>query len=351
MADIRSEIVGRIAEAAASATPLRIVGAGTKAFFGRAIEGEPLEVAGHSGIVEYAPQELVLTARAGTPLVEIEAALAEHGQVLAFEPPRLERATLGGALACNTSGPARPWAGSIRDAVLGVALVNGRGEALKFGGRVMKNVAGFDVSRLQAGALGAFGVLTEITIKVLPAPAATETRAYTLEADEAIRHMSEIARAPLPLTGAAWVDGCLYLRLAGAAQAVTAAARALGGDRPDDGNAFWERLREQRVGVLAGDAPVWRFSVNSAAALPGLDEHALIDWGGAQRFVAGELDRDAAQARAAGAGGHAALYRGGDRGAEVHHALPAPLRRLHSRLKSAFDPEGILNSGRLYSWL
>lgn len=350
--DIGNELVERVERAAAAHAPLRIAGGGSKPFFGRSTDGDVLDVGAHRGIVDYAPSELVVTARTGTPLAEIDAALAEHGQIMAFEPPRVDgRATLGGTLACNAAGPARPWAGSIRDAVLGVKLVNGRGEALAFGGRVMKNVAGFDVSRLQAGALGAFGVLTEITVKVSPAPAATETRVREVDAGAALERMSSLARTPQPLTGAAWHRGRLYVRFAGAATAVAAAARAFGGDRDPEADAFWPALREQRLEPFTSDAPVWRFSIKSTALLPEVDSSALIDWAGAQRFVARALERADAERLAAAAGGHATLFRGGDRRGEVGHTLPAPLAALHTRLKAAFDPERILNPGRLYSWL
>lgn len=352
MSDTAAELAERVAAAHAAGTPLSIAGGDTKTFFGRDAEGERLDVGAHRGIVIYEPNELVITARAGTPLVELDAALAEHGQRLAFEPPRLAgRATLGGTLACNASGPARPWAGSIRDAVLGVRLINGRGEALAFGGRVMKNVAGFDVSRLQAGALGAFGVMTEITVKVMPAHTATETRVFELDAHAAVEHMNALARHPEPIMGAAWLDGRMHVRLAGGERAVAAAVHRLGGEQAADGEAFWQRLRELELGPLASQGPVWRFSIRSTAALPGLDSDALIDWGGAQRFVARDLDADEARRLAADAGGHATLYRGGDRGGEVHHPPGAPLEQLHTRLKAAFDPERILNRGRLYSWL
>lgn len=346
--DIASHLAERVRAAAADRTPLRIAGGGSKTgLFGRAVPGEPLELSGHRGIVSYQPGELVLTARAGTPLAEIEAALAVHGQALPFEPPHLGAgATLGGTLACNLSGPARPWSGSMRDMVLGVRLINGMGEHLRFGGQVMKNVAGYDISRLQAGALGTLGVITEISLKVLPRPRASLTLAEEIDEAGAIVTMNRLAGRPWPLSGAAWADGRLYLRLAGEPEAIDAAAHGLGRPKWSD-ETFWQDLREQRLAFFQGEAPLWRLSVPSTA--PPLEPGAVtvVDWGGALRWSRG----GESTTLAARAGGHAALIRGGDRSGEVRQPLAAPLQALHHRLKAAFDPAGILNPGCLYGWM
>ena len=352
MADISSQIIDRIEAARRDAEPLSIVAGASKRFVGRASEGSPLDVAAHSGIVSYEPGELVLTVRGGTPLLDIEAALDEHGQMLPFEPPRFGgSATIGGTLACNASGPARPWSGAVRDAVLGVELITGRGEQLNYGGRVMKNVAGFDVSRLQAGALGAFGVISRVSLKVLPRPQRTLTLVQELDAAQAIVRMNELAGLAKPLSGAAWCDGRVYLRLSGAATAVEAAARQWGGSRLDAAASFWRDLADQRLPFFRSDAPLWRFSVKSSSTLPAIGGEWLIDWGGAQRWIHGDFDRSALERLAESAGGHASLYRGGDRAGEVNHELPEALKALHLRLKNAFDPDRILNPGRLYSWM
>ncbi len=352
MRDASTEIADRIASARAAGEPLSIVGGNSKPFIGRSTEATVLDVSNHSGIVQYAPGELVLTARGGTPLVEIEQTLAEEAQMLAFEPPHFaESATLGGTLACNLSGPRRPWSGSVRDAVLGVRLITGKAEQLRFGGQVMKNVAGFDVSRLQAGALGAFGVISEISLKVLPRPAASVTIAQETDADDAIGRMNTLAAQPKPLAGAAWTEGRLYLRLEGARSAVEGTVRQWGGERLADGERFWTELREQRLPFFGGGGgTLWRFSIRSTAPItePG---DWLIDWGGAQRYLRGEFEADRMQAAAASAGGHVSIYRGGDRTREVYQDLPESLRKLHLNLKSAFDPDRVLNPGRLYSWL
>jgi len=338
--------------ATARGTALHIRGGGTKDFYGRQINGQALDVGKHRGILAHEPTELVITARAGTPLSEIEATLAEKNQMLGFEPPRFgESATLGGTIACGFSGPRRPWSGSARDFVLGAKILNGHGEILRFGGQVMKNVAGFDVSRLMVGALGTLGVLLDISLKVLPRPEAEQTLAFALPPDRAIAAMNEWSRQPLPLSAAAHVGDTLYIRISGASSALRAARARLGGELVEKGDELWRELNEQQRQFFAGDTPLWRLSVPPATAHLNLPGKWLIDWGGAQRWL--KSDTAAADIRRAveSAGGHATLFRGGDRNAEVFHPLPQPLAALHRRLKQSFDPAGILNPGRLYAGL
>ncbi|MCU0937315.1 MAG: glycolate oxidase subunit GlcE [Gammaproteobacteria bacterium] len=339
-----------VARACAEQTPLRVRGGDSKAFYGRRTAGQTLDLADHRGIVAYEPSELVLTARAGTPLSEVEAALAAERQALPFEPPHFgPGATLGGTVACGLSGPRRPYAGATRDFVLGVQIVNGRGEVLRFGGQVMKNVAGYDVSRLMVGALGTLGVLLEVSVKVLPAPAREVTVALEANATAAIETMNRLAGRPLPLSAASHAAGRLYLRLSGSERGVEAARASLGGETTDGG--FWEALREHRLPFFAGEGPLWRLSVPPTAPPLDLPGPTLLDWGGAQRWLRTEATAARVCAVAGSAGGHATLFRGGDRDGEVFHPLAPSIATLHRRLKAAFDPAGVLNPGRFYAEL
>lgn len=368
MADMSEQLVAQVLTTSESGEKLTIQGGGSKSFMGRVTpersEHQVLNVGEHSGIVNYQPVELVLTARAGTPLTEIENALEENGQMLAFEPPHFGSSdTLGGTLACNLSGPARPWGGSIRDHVLGIRLINGKAEHLRFGGQVMKNVAGYDVSRLQAGAMGSLGVITEISLKVLPKYAHTITLKREIDAESAIALMNEHAGVAKPLSAACWIDGCLYLRLSGAESSVEATAKQWSGELLDDADVFWRSLRDQQLGFFSDNTPLWRFSIKPTAthlsfsgAIAEPEDMAsqgsqIIDWGGAQRWFKGDADMELMQKVAAAAGGQVSLFRGATQDAEVFHAQPAVLQQIQKRLKQSFDPKGIFNPGRLYHWL
>lgn len=330
---------------------MRIRGGGSKDFYGGTLQGEPLDVGSYRGIVDYEPSELVLTARAGTPLSEIEAALQERGQMLAFEPPHFgNTATFGGCIAAGLSGPRRATAGSARDFVLGVRLLDGKGDDLRFGGQVMKNVAGFDVSRLLTGSLGTLGVLLEISVKVLPVPVAEATLRFEHSAADAIALLNEWGGKPLPLSASVWRDGQLSVRLSGAKAAVDAAVTQLGGERLDEDNAtaFWNGIREQRDAFFATEAPLWRLSLKSSTPPLNLPGRQLIEWGGSLRWLATDADAATVREAACFGGGHATLFRGGDKACGVFHPLPAALLALHRNLKRSFDPAGIFNRGRLY---
>ena len=354
MGDISQTLKEQILKARETGRKLNIEGGGTKAFMGREADTDAdlLKLGEHNGIVEYHPVELVLTARAGTTLAEIEATLAEEGQCLHFEPPRFgDDSTLGGTLACNLSGPARPWSGSVRDQVLGIRLLNGKGEHLRFGGQVMKNVAGYDTSRLQAGAMGTLGAITEISLKVMPRPAMSVTIIQDMPLDDVIHYMNSRAKEPKPITGAAWADGKVYLRLAGAESAVEATAEKWSGEVMEQGDDFWRQLQHMQHEFFAGDEPLWRFSVGSTAENIKLDGSWLIDWAGSQRWYRGDADMAQLETLAQRAGGQVSLFRGGDRTDEVMHHQPRALKEIQQRLKKSFDPDGIFNPGRLYSWL
>ncbi|MGO1463025.1 MAG: glycolate oxidase subunit GlcE [Marinobacter sp.] len=355
MADLSQQLQEQVLQARTRAEKLNIVGGGTKGFMGREANTQAgtLDMSEHTGIVDYHPVELVMTVRAGTTLSDIEAALAEQGQALHFEPPHFgPGSTIGGTLACNLSGPARPWAGSVRDQVLGTRLLNGKGEHLRFGGEVMKNVAGYDVSRLQAGALGTLGVITEISLKVMPTPAASLTLVRDMAMDEALHYMNRRTAEPKPITAACWVDGKVYLRLSGAKTAVEATAEQWSGDVIEQGEAFWRSVQDMQHEFFADkDAPLWRFSVGATAANPSLEGDWFLDWAGAQRWYRGTAELSDMEPLARAAGGQVSLFRGGERNGEVMHSQPHALKMIQRRMKTSFDPDGIFNPGRLYSWM
>nr|VFK41788.1 MAG: glycolate oxidase FAD binding subunit [Candidatus Kentron sp. TC] len=350
------EMVVAAADGARERGPFRILGGGTKPFLGREATGAPLPVADHRGIIDYQPKELVITARCGARLAEIEAVLAERGQMLAFEPPHFgEEATLGGTIAGGLSGPRRPYAGAARDFVLGVRLLNGRGEILRFGGQVMKNVAGYDVSRTMVGALGTLGILLDVSLRVLPMPAEEMTLVREHSPEEAIDLMNRWAARPLPLSGACFDGERLYARLSGSASATRLARERLGGELLDgDGDAFWRAAREQRHGFFPGvtaSEPLWRLSTPPATPPLSLAGRWFIEWGGGQRWLRTDASAHAIRSAARAVGGHATLFRGGDRKSEVFHPLDRKLAELHGRIKRAFDPHGLFNPGRMYSML
>jgi len=347
----------RIRAAVADRRPLRIRGGGTKDFYGDQIAGDPLDVREVTGIVSYAPGELVLTARGGTPLAEIESALDAHGQMLAFDPPRHAAATtLGGVVASGLSGPRRPHAGAARDFVLGTRVIDGTGTSLVFGGQVIKNVAGFDVSRLMTGALGTLGVLTEVSLKCLPRPKAESTRVLECDAPAALRLMNEWGGRPLPISATCFHAKRLWVRLSGAPAAVSSATTIVGGEGVD-GADFWDGLRNQSHvyfrPATEGRATLWRLSLRSTAPCVDWSADVMIEWGGALRWVRSEtaLAPDAMREFATQYGGHATLYRSADKSAGAFQPLPAPMWALHERLKQVFDPHRVLNPGRMYKAL
>jgi glycolate oxidase FAD binding subunit len=339
----------RVRAASARGEKLRIRGGGTKDFYGGALEGALLDMSAYSGIVAYEPKELVLTVRAGTPLADVESALAAERQMLPFEPPHFaEGATIGGTVAAGFSGPRRPYAGALRDFVLGARIVNGKGEDLSFGGRVIKNVAGYDVSRLMAGAMGTLGALTEISFKVLPRAAAETTLVFDLDETSATAQANRWAGQPLPISATAWEAGRLRVRLSGAESAVRAAKERMGGDDIGGEVSYWTDLREHRLGFFAPGAPLWRISVAQTAEAFDVGAPQLVEWGGGLRWASGELDPLAVRTAAERAGGHATLFRGGDKSVGVFHPLKPAVMKIHRRIKAAFDPAGILNAGRFY---
>jgi glycolate oxidase FAD binding subunit len=358
---VLARLIDQVLAARDHSTPLAIRGGGTKDFYGGPPTGQPLEVSGLAGISSYEPTELVVTARAGTLLADLEAALAECGQCLPFEPPRFSPGgTVGGMVAAGLAGPARASIGSVRDHVLGVTLLNGRGEVLTFGGQVAKNVAGYDVSRLMAGSLGILGVICEVSLKVLPVTRATKTLCFEWDEERALEQLHLWASQPLAVNASAWHEGRLYVRLAGAAAAVNAAGDKLGGAAvaPEAAGLLWTSLRDQgqeffalSAADLARGERLWRLSVPATAAPLNLPGRQFIEWNGAQRWWRTAADARELRAAAAKAGGHATLIRGADKSSGVFTPLSDVLMRIHQGLKRAFDPERVFNPGRLYAEL
>nr|ADI22173.1 FAD/FMN-containing dehydrogenases [uncultured gamma proteobacterium HF0200_24F15] len=346
----KSEWLGRIVqEANVLARPLKITGGNTKKFLGCQPHGERVDVREHAGILNYEPTELVLTVRAGTLIVDVEESLRESGQFLPFEPPNFQSdATVGGTVASGLSGPSRPYRGAVRDFVLGVTCINGRGELLKFGGQVIKNVAGYDVSRLMVGAMGTLGIILDVSFKVLPLPETEQTRLYEVSEEVAISKMNEWAAKPLPISAACYLNKQLRIRLSGTGDGVEASARELGGIEDGDGRQFWQELREQQLSFFEKDEVLWRLVVPPSTPPLDFPGRTLIDWGGAQRWLLSSQNDHEIHSLIESVGGHASRFRGGDRSSNVFHPLSPEVAMLHRNLKKAFDPIGILNPGRLY---
>lgn len=343
--DASVALLEQVNQALNERTPLRIQGGNSKAMLGRRVQGEILDTRVHRGIVSYDPTELVLSARAGTPLAEIEAALQAQGQMLPFEPPHLgPEATLGGMVAAGLSGPRRPWAGSTRDYVLGTRVITGHGKLLRFGGEVMKNVAGYDLSRLMAGSFGCLGLLVEVSLKVLPKPRACQSLRLPMDARQALGELAEWGQQPIPISAACHDGEALHLRLEGGEGSVASAVDRLGGETLD--SHYWTDLREQRLDFFAGDEPLWRLSLPNDTPLLNLPGRQLLDWGGAQLWLKSDAPAATIRAAAAGAGGHATLFR---QDPAPFQPLAEPLLRYHRNLKQQLDPQGIFNPGRLYA--
>lgn len=340
-------------------TALKIVGGNTKHFYGNesnAKNTKVIETRIHQGIISYEPSELVITARAGTPLKEIEALLAENNQMLPFEPPHFgEHATLGGAIATGLSGSRRPFTGSARDFVLGTKIISGKGDVMSFGGQVMKNVAGYDVSRLMVGALGTLGLLLEISIKVLPKPNTEATQVIAMSQQDALITMHKLNQTSLPLSALTYENEKLYVRLSGALSAVTSAQKKVGGETLLHAEKLWQEINEQTFSFFteSNNKPLWRLSVPYIANID-LNENSLIDWAGALYWIHSDKKAEEIQQHAIEQGGSAMLFRthqvkAAKDAQNCFMPLPAKIKQLHVNLKMRFDPRGILNYGRLYS--
>lgn len=344
------EIVDQVSKAAADKSPLKITGGNSKLFYGRMPQGDALDIGRHSGIVSYEPTELVITARAGTSIHDLQHLLAQNNQMLGFEPTLCSKdSTLGGVVAAGLAGPARAYAGSVRDFVLGVRIINGGAEVLNFGGQVMKNVAGFDHSRLMTGSLGTLGVLLEVSLRVLPAPKfVTTIQIQHADPDEAITFMNQLSARPYPISAAAWLAGRTRIRLSGTEEGVISAIKHIGADSHDQSDEFFSLLNIHQLDFFRNKNVLYRLSVPSTCRNFCDTEDQLIDWGGAQRWIVNVDDQESFRDRAKANGATLTVFRGGDRQAEVFDRLDSVSMRLHQNIKLAFDPKRIFNPGRMY---
>lgn len=356
----------QIARAHKEKTPLRIQGHGSKSFYGQPLDPSHgvLSTQGHAGVVEYDPTELVVVVKSGTPIADLEAVLAGSRQMLAFEPPRFAgQGTIGGMVASGLSGPRRMAAGAVKDFVLGMTVLDAQTTPLRYGGTVMKNVAGYDLARLHTGALGTLGLIIDVSLKVLPLPPAEETILFEASAEQSIAWANEWGGKPLPISATCWLEGQFYVRLSGAVAAVSSAKEKLGGAvlASEQAQAFWQGLRDQTHGFFQlaegnADQCLWRLSVPSTAPyFAEIEAPQCIEWGGALRWAKTDAPPERLRALAAKAGGHATLFRSQKSEHRAHHgafAQPSPaLMKIHHRLKQELDPEGIFNPGRLYAGL
>ena len=347
--NLYQELGERVIAARHSGQSLVIQGSGSKQFYGRNISGDIINTQSCSGIIAYEPTELVITACAGTTIREIENTLSEHGQMLPFEPPCFgDFATVGGMVACGLSGPGRPYAGAIRDYILGIKCLTGKGEILTFGGQVMKNVAGYDVSRLITGALGTLGIILEVSIKVLPQPEHEIALTRKTDFSTALNCMNAWAGKSLSLSAACYHAGQLNIRLSGKHTAVASARKILAIDESDTGLDYWRQLREHQLAFFKDNKPLWRLSVPATTGNMDLSGEWLIDWGGAQRWLKTDEVEDRVRRLTEQVGGHATLFSGGNRNGDVFQVLTPALMQLHLRLKQVFDPDRVLNRGRMY---
>ena len=348
--DIEAELTSQVVAVAATGGEIEIIGGGSKRFYGESCEALPVDVSGHSGIIDYDPAELVITLRAGCRLSDVEALLAEHRQMFGFEPPRYgPGATIGGMIASGLAGPRRAFAGGIRDFVLGVKILDGHGEINQFGGRVIKNVAGFDVSRLMVGSLGTLGIILEVSIRVVPVYETELTLAYEHgSADQHIRWINELGSEPYPVSASSWMAGQSRLRLSGSAQGVQQAAAQLGGDSADFS---WHELKEQTLDFFDAGQPLTRISLPPASLDWLGDVPQLIEWGGAQRWVSGDIDIASLRNELGDMSGSVCAFRRHRSDVPVFHPLPPAMLKLQRNLKSSFDPAGIFNPGRIYPGL
>ena len=348
--DISKELQNQVQQAIADKTPLSITAGNSKNFYGNPLAATALDVSRHSGIINYEPTELVITLRAGSNLKQIEQTLAAQKQMFGFEPPAYGKsATIGGTIACNLSGPRRAFSGAARDFLLGCKIINGKGEILHFGGEVMKNVAGYDVSRLMCGAMGTLGVLLELSIKVLPKPETELTLIHEMKINQSLNKVHQLNRSALPISATSFDDNNLYIRLSGSQGAVSAAAKLIGGDEDEYGDNYWFKLKEQQLEFFKQDSNLWRLSLASNATDLNLSGKTLYECNGALRWLVSDENESVIREAVTKQGGHAICYRPHNKADNIFQPLDTGLLKLHRQIKNAFDPSSIFNPGKMYT--
>lgn len=349
--DISQALQAQVLSAYKNKTALKIRAGNSKAFYGNNIDADELNVSEHQGIISYEPTELVITARAGTRLTEIEKILDESHQMLAFEPPAFtDAATLGGTIACNLSGPRRAYAGAARDFVLGCSIINGKAEQLSFGGQVMKNVAGYDASRLMCGAMGGLGIILDASLKVLPKPETTITLSHEYDIHQATKSIHRWIKQSLPISASCYINGKLHIRLSGNNSSVNAAKKIIGGDTNSTAD-FWQQIKNQKHDFFNSDKPLWRLSLASNTMPLNLTGDTLLEWSGALRWLSSDEPEEKIRQVLDSVNGHATLFRNKPSNISAFHPLRSGMLSVHKKLKNAFDPENILNPGVMYEEL
>ena len=352
--DVTEHLQQQVKNAISSREPLYIHGGNSKSFYGNKVDAKPLDISQHTGVVSYEPTELCITVRAGTRLSEIETLLSEHQQILPFEPPMYsENTTIGGAIATGISGPRRAYTGSVRDAILGVQIINGDGDIVNFGGQVMKNVAGYDLSRLMVRSQGTLGVILNVSLRLLPKPTHDISLGFEASATEAIEYFQNLRVQQLPITATAWHDNQAYIRLS-ASEAITQnSQKKLGLEKLNTSGQIWQEIRDHKHTFFNNfDKPLWRLSLSPAAGnLSNIDDQQLIEWGGAQRWLSSNAPANIVQGLISKQGGHATLFRSNVPDTQIFPVLEPVLLTLHKRLKNKMDPHGIFNPNRIYQGL
>ncbi len=349
--DYIETLCASIREANTTQQALQILSGESKQFYGNKITAKSLDVSSNKGIVDYEPSELFITARNGTSLKEIEAELDANNQILPFEPPHFNtQATLGGTISCGLSGPRRAYASSMRDCVLGVNIVNGKGEYLEFGGQVMKNVAGYDASRLMCGAFGTLGVLTQISLRVSPKPHSEITIAIEINQREALENMNAWTQTQLPISATYFNNKVLYIRIAGLESTTKKAHQEIGGEIIANSEKFWNDLKNHQTDFFQTEKPLWRIIIpNTTPDLP-INGESCLEWNGGLRWIKSNENTQHIINLCKKMKAQATLFKTNSKPKDCLASINPNIQKLHLNLKTAFDPNRILNPGRMYSW-